>query len=92
MLLPIHWATFNLAFHRWAEPVQRVLVAAKKSDARVVVPRPGERIDVLDAPETVDWWTEIGSADDHPDHQRDAGLGSAVLARTISRLVSLLPD
>ena len=25
VLLPIHWATFNLAFHRWAEPVQRVL-------------------------------------------------------------------
>ena len=22
VLLPIHWATFNLAFHRWAEPVR----------------------------------------------------------------------
>ena len=28
VLLPIHWATFNLAFHRWAEPVQRLLAAA----------------------------------------------------------------
>ncbi|GAA3177132.1 MBL fold metallo-hydrolase [Blastococcus jejuensis] len=92
VFLPIHWATFNLAFHRWAEPVQRVLVAAKKSDARVVVPRPGERLDVLDLPEQTDWWTAIGSADDHPDHPRDAGVGSAVLARTLSRLLSLLPD
>ena len=25
VLLPIHWATFNLAFHRWAEPVERLL-------------------------------------------------------------------
>ena len=92
VLLPIHWATFNLAFHRWAEPVQRVLAAAKKSGARVVVPRPGERIDVLDPPELDDWWTAVGSADDHPDHQGDAGVGSAVLARAISRLLSLLPD
>jgi L-ascorbate metabolism protein UlaG (beta-lactamase superfamily) len=92
VFLPIHWATFNLAFHRWAEPVQRVLVAAKRSDARVVVPKPGERLDVLDLPEQTDWWTEIGSADDHPDHQRDAGVGSAVLARTLSRLLALLPD
>ena len=43
-------------------------------------------------PAQTDWWTAIGSADDHPDHPRDAGVGSAVLARTISRLLALLPD
>ncbi len=64
VFLPIHWATFNLAFHRWAEPVQRVLAAAKRSGAQVVVPRPGERIDLLAPPELTDWWTAVGSADD----------------------------
>jgi L-ascorbate metabolism protein UlaG (beta-lactamase superfamily) len=89
VLLPIHWATFNLAFHRWTEPVQRLLAAAERTGAEVVVPQPGERIDVLKPPELVDWWTAVGSA--APDAHEDAGVGSAVLARTLSRLLSLLP-
>jgi L-ascorbate metabolism protein UlaG (beta-lactamase superfamily) len=92
VLLPIHWATFNLAFHRWAEPVQRTLAAAKARGVQLVVPRPGERIDVLNPPELTDWWTAVGSAADRPQHVDDAGLGSAVLARALSRLVALLPD
>jgi L-ascorbate metabolism protein UlaG (beta-lactamase superfamily) len=64
VLMPIHWATFNLAFHRWAEPVQRLLVAAAARDVQVVVPRPGERVDVLTPPPLHDWWTEVGSAED----------------------------
>ena len=28
VLLPIHWGTFNLAFHAWDEPAERVVVAA----------------------------------------------------------------
>jgi L-ascorbate metabolism protein UlaG (beta-lactamase superfamily) len=84
MFLPIHWATFNLAFHRWAEPAQRVLAAAKRVDARIVVPRPGERIDVLDPPELVDWWSAVGSAAG-TETAGDAGLSSSVLARTAAR-------
>jgi L-ascorbate metabolism protein UlaG (beta-lactamase superfamily) len=92
VLLPIHWATFNLAFHRWAEPVQRLLAAAGRVRAQVVVPLPGQRIDVLDPPELDDWWTAVGSSTDHPEHRRDAGVGSAVLSRTFSRILALLPD
>jgi L-ascorbate metabolism protein UlaG (beta-lactamase superfamily) len=92
VLLPIHWATFNLAFHRWAEPVERTLVAAEAKGIEVVVPRPGERIDVLAPPERTDWWTAVGSRADQPHGPDDAGLGSAVLMRALSRLVSLLPD
>jgi L-ascorbate metabolism protein UlaG (beta-lactamase superfamily) len=84
VFLPIHWATFNLAFHRWAEPVQRVLTAAKRVGAQIVVPRPGERIDVLDPPELVDWWSAVGSAEG-TENAGDAGLGSSVLARTAAR-------
>ncbi|WP_245691873.1 MBL fold metallo-hydrolase [Geodermatophilus telluris] len=92
VLLPIHWATFNLAFHRWAEPVQRTLVAAAARGVQVVVPRPGERVDVLAPPPLTDWWTAVGSAADRPHPHGDGGLASAALARTLSRLVSLLPD
>jgi L-ascorbate metabolism protein UlaG (beta-lactamase superfamily) len=90
LLLPIHWATFNLAFHRWAEPVQRLLAAAELTGAQVVVPRPGERLDALKPQDRVDWWTAVGSA--APDAHGDGGVGSAVLARSLSRLLSLLPD
>ncbi len=79
VLLPIHWATFNLAFHRWAEPVQRLLVAAERSDVQVVVPRPGQRVDVLAPPPLEDWWSDVGSAG--PEAHGEAGLGSAAVAR-----------
>ena len=60
VFLPIHWATFNLAFHGWAEPVQRLLAAAATADVPVVVPRPGERLDLTDrVPTTTDWWSAV---------------------------------
>src|SRR5215210_2999690 len=90
VLLPIHWATFNLAFHRWAEPVERLLAAAGAKGVQAVVPKPGERIDVLDPPPLKDWWTAVGSAADGPHGATDAGLGSAMVARAVSRALRLL--
>lgn len=91
VLLPVHWATFNLAFHRWSEPVERLLAAAGARGVDVVVPQPGERVDVLDPSPLRDWWTAVGSAPAAA-HQDDAGVGSSVLVRALTRLVSLLPD
>ncbi|MGY1723938.1 MBL fold metallo-hydrolase [Blastococcus sp. SYSU DS0533] len=91
VLLPVHWATFNLAFHRWAEPVERLLTAAGARGVDVVVPQPGERVDVLAPPPLRDWWTAVGSAG-AAGHPEDAGVGSSVLVRALTRLVSLLPD
>ena len=48
LLLPIHWATFRLAPHPWAEPIERLLAAADPAGVEVVVPRPGERVDPTD--------------------------------------------
>lgn len=42
-LLPVHWATFNLAYHDWAEPIQRTLAAAKAQGVQAVAPRVGEK-------------------------------------------------
>ncbi|EEP74402.1 zinc-dependent hydrolase [Micromonospora sp. ATCC 39149] len=59
LLLPVHWATFNLALHDWSEPVDRLWAEAKARDVRLAVPRPGERV-VVDAPPPVDgWWQSI---------------------------------
>ena len=40
LLVPIHWATFRLAPHPWAEPVERLLAAADPAGVEVAVPRP----------------------------------------------------
>ncbi len=56
LLVPVHWATFNLAMHSWSEPVERVL---KAEDVRVAVPRPGQALDVDDAPPPDGWWREL---------------------------------
>ena len=83
VLVPIHWATFNLAFHRWAEPVQRLVTAAGARGVQVVVPRPGERVDVLAPPPLQDWWTAVGSADDVPSRST-AALGRTGPLRRVS--------
>ena len=44
LLVPIHWATFRLAPHPWAEPVERLLAAAdpaRVSRSRCRVPASG---------------------------------------------------
>jgi hypothetical protein len=59
LLLPVHWGTFDLAFHAWTEPAERLLVAARKAGARVALPRPGERVEPANPPAPVRWWPEI---------------------------------
>jgi L-ascorbate metabolism protein UlaG (beta-lactamase superfamily) len=60
LLVPIHWATFDLGFHPWVEPARRLATAAAAADVRIALPRPGQRIDAL-APDTpVDWWSRLG--------------------------------
>lgn len=56
LLVPIHWATFRLAPHPWAEPVERLLVAAADAGVAVAVPKPGERVQPTAALEFDPWW------------------------------------
>ncbi len=58
LLVPIHWCTFRLAPHPWAEPVERLLAAADAADVRVAVPKPGERIEPTATGELAPWWRE----------------------------------
>ena len=58
LFVPIHWASFDLALHTWAEPVERLLAAA--DGIRVAVPRPGERVAGDHAPAPDGWWRRLG--------------------------------
>jgi len=59
VLLPVHWATFNLAFHPWSEPVTRLRAAAESAGIPLALPVPGLRIDLTNAPSTPDWWSPV---------------------------------
>lgn len=58
-LIPVHWATFNLALHSWGEPVDRIWAAAKEQGVQLAVPRPGERVRVDDPTEVDGWWQAL---------------------------------
>lgn len=44
LLIPIHWGTFRLAPHPWAEPVERLIVAADADGISIDIPKPGGRV------------------------------------------------
>ena len=56
LLVPIHWCTFRLAPHPWAEPIERLLVSAAAAGVKVAVPKPGERVDPTAVAESDPWW------------------------------------
>ena len=44
-LLPVHWATFNLAYHDWAEPMVRAVAASRAEGVQLISPRVGEKFE-----------------------------------------------
>ncbi|WP_433832834.1 MBL fold metallo-hydrolase [Actinoplanes sp. CA-015351] len=59
LMIPVHWATFDLAAHQWSEPAERTWREAKARDIRLAIPRPGQRIDVDSPPEIDAWWQQV---------------------------------
>jgi L-ascorbate metabolism protein UlaG (beta-lactamase superfamily) len=55
-MFPVHWGTFNLAFHDWNEPIQRALAAAAASRVELVTPRVGEMVDADRPFESTRWF------------------------------------
>lgn len=61
---PLHRGTFNLAFHAWRQPVQRLLEAAA-SGVALLLPAPSQRVHVAAGPLNSRWrarsrrWQEI---------------------------------
>lgn len=56
LVLPVHWGTFTLAFHPWAEPVERLCHEAAQRNLTVAVPRPGQTVDAANPPPLDQWW------------------------------------
>ena len=64
LLLPVHWATFNLAFHAWNEPAIRMAEDARAKGVRFTIPRPGQMVEPARLADTgadaepAAWWKE----------------------------------
>ncbi len=56
LLLPIHWGLFNLAFHRWQEPIERLTGLAEWNDVPLLLPKPGAPTEVTEASLNTFWW------------------------------------
>ncbi|MFD7283268.1 MBL fold metallo-hydrolase [Streptomyces sp. NPDC059862] len=59
VLLPIHWGTFNLAPHAWAEPGEWTMDAAGAVGQAVAVPVPGEPFEPAGILPTRPWWRDV---------------------------------
>lgn len=58
-LLPVHWGTFDLALHHWAEPAETLWKLASTQQARVWQPRVGGSVEpgvTVAEP----WWRDVG--------------------------------
>jgi L-ascorbate metabolism protein UlaG (beta-lactamase superfamily) len=56
ILLPVHWATFDLSYHAWDEPILRTLSAAKDKGVHVITPRVGETFQFGQPFQNIEWY------------------------------------
>ncbi|WP_329335313.1 MBL fold metallo-hydrolase [Streptomyces sp. NBC_01352] len=63
VFLPIHWATFNLAMHAWADPGEGTVASARAVQAPIALPRPGEPFEpTAETVPTEPWWRSVATA------------------------------
>lgn len=58
-MLPVHWATFNMAHHDWNEPPEIALKAAREKNVDMVTPRVGEKVTVGQSFDSTTWWRDV---------------------------------
>jgi hypothetical protein len=72
VLLPIHWGTFVLAPHAWAEPVEWVKDAAEEAGQAVAFSRPGEPFEPAGVLPVQAWWRGVSQPIARPWRRPDA--------------------
>ncbi|MGW0464865.1 MBL fold metallo-hydrolase [Streptomyces sp. NPDC003027] len=66
VLLPIHWGTFNLAPHPWAEPGEWTKDAAEEVGQAAAFPRPGQPFEPAGKLPSEPWWRAVAHPIAHP--------------------------
>jgi L-ascorbate metabolism protein UlaG (beta-lactamase superfamily) len=62
LLVPLHWATFDIALHPWYEPIERMISFTEKESITLVTPEIGEKINLQGTPKTDRWWLKYKSS------------------------------
>jgi L-ascorbate metabolism protein UlaG (beta-lactamase superfamily) len=58
-MFPVHWSTFNLAYHDWDEPIRRAQAEATRAGVELVTPRLGEMVDADREFASTRWWETV---------------------------------
>jgi L-ascorbate metabolism protein UlaG (beta-lactamase superfamily) len=58
-LLPIHNGTFDLAFHAWHEPFDRIMALAWERNVSITTPAMGQAFSLNQPERGVAWWLEV---------------------------------
>ena len=58
-VFPVHWSTFNLAYHDWDEPIRRSVAAARQQGVEIVTPRIGEVVHAGQPFASTAWWEAL---------------------------------
>jgi len=58
-MMPIHNGTFDLAFHSWYEPLERISELAQASGVPLLTPVMGQRVATSSANKTAPWWRDL---------------------------------
>ncbi|GAA2922977.1 MBL fold metallo-hydrolase [Kitasatospora cinereorecta] len=66
VVLPIHWGTFNLAPHAWAEPGEWMKDAADEAGQVAAFPQPGEPFEPSGELPSDAWWRAVSAPIAHP--------------------------
>lgn len=65
-LLPIHWATFNLAIHPWSEPAETIYARGMATSVPLIMPRLGTPTEPSEQRPIEPWWRTISSEQPEP--------------------------
>ena len=58
-LMPIHNGTFDLAFHAWSEPFDRIVALAEQRNVLITTPQMGEEFNLMQPHKGRAWWLEV---------------------------------
>lgn len=58
LIVPIHWGTFDLGYHSWYEPADRLVEASAAGKIKIATPRIGELVRVGNHKNSL-WWKKV---------------------------------
>ncbi|MFB7306948.1 MBL fold metallo-hydrolase [Streptomyces sp. NPDC056192] len=72
VMMPIHWGTFSLSLHAWAEPGEWTKDAAEEAEQPAAFPRPGEPFEPAGGLPVDAWWRAVSAPIAHPWRRSEA--------------------